>query len=285
LYDPTSSVPLVIALLASLLSGCGAALPVLQPAQVLPSGHVEAAAGLSGQLGVGDVDERIAAGRDLGAAGTAADRQEELLTASFLEAGVAPGLAPWVAAAVGLGSGNEAGLQYTGRSLRIGLRHAWTWDALALSVGAGGASVITRRNQAEVADTSSDGLTSSGVDWYARGFAADLPIVFGWQAPGRILGAWVGARMGFEALDGGLPFVQGASVADAPAQAHQWYGGGLIGASVGVAPLWVRLELSANYHDVRGEAVLDWSDVEPETLEIRTTAFTISPAAALIVEF
>ncbi len=279
-----TTLAVVVASVAA-LSGCGAALPVLQPASVLPAGQVEAGAGVTGQFALGKVDEEIAAGRELGAVGSAPDRQDELLAASFLNASLAPRLSPWVAAAVGLGGGNEGGLQYTGRSLRVGFRHAWQWDAVALSLGAGAASVVTRRDQPETDDTSADGLTSDGVDWYARGFGADLPITVGWQSRGRIVAVWAGARVGFESLDGGLPFVLGTTVEDAPAEVRHWFGSGLLGASIGGPPLWVRVELDATYHDVDGEAVLDWSDAEQQSLNVRATGLTISPAAAIIVEF
>ena len=59
-----------------------------------------------------------------------------------MDALLGPGISPWVSARVGLPHANEAGLTYTGRSLRLDGRHAFSLGgAWALSLGLGASAV------------------------------------------------------------------------------------------------------------------------------------------------
>src|SRR6185369_12120360 len=100
----------VAAALTSLV-GCAGGGPLLHPAHVLKPGEVQVGAGLSGQIAL----------RVLPSV-TAGEAELQRLT-------VAPGVAPWAGARVGIAGSNEAGLAYTGRSIRLDGRYAFSLGA------------------------------------------------------------------------------------------------------------------------------------------------------------
>lgn len=265
-------------------AACGGGTPILQSPRALPQGRVEAGAGISSQVSLGTSRLQIDAAREIDGAGVNRELSSEYLRGAFQNAQVAPGLAPWVGASVGLGSGNDGGLTYTGRSLRIGFRHVFDWDRYGLSAGLGLSSIATRSGAA-TADASGEGLSSGGVDWSARGLGADLPVVFGWAARAEVVALWVGARVGFESLYGELPFASGGLESEAEADLQRWYGGGLLGFSAGIEPIWVRVELDASFSSGRGEATLPWADAEQERVSERVSAVALTPAGAIFVRF
>ena len=125
---PAGALP-VLAAAALGLFGCGAGAPLLHPAHVLHAGDVSAGAGLSGELVVS----------------SGADPSGRLL-----QLAAASGVAPWVSGRVGLAGDNEAGLTYTGRNVRLDVRHAFAIGAAALSVGIGGSLIIAERPGVDV---------------------------------------------------------------------------------------------------------------------------------------
>jgi hypothetical protein len=226
-------------------------------------------AGVSSQLALGNVDSNIAAGERENPGGTA----ESIARRAF----VAPGLSPWLAGRLGLGDGNEAGLGFTGRSLRVDGRHAFEFERYALSVGLGASSVLARRTE---------GGSSQGEG--ILGFGVDLPVVFGWQSRGDIVSLWVGARPGYERLGnfGPEPDPTAQQPAATLADAYQITATGLVGLGVGMDPVWIALELAATQHWVQASEQIEDTAGGPDLeLDAHFRAFSLAPAGALLVRF
>lgn len=272
-----------LTLLGGLLSACGGAVPMLQPAQPLAPSQVEAGAGVSSQVVLGRAGRDIDTARELDAVGDSTAINRQFIRGAVQHALQTPGLAPWVNARVGLEGNNEGAITYTGRSARIGVRHAWLFDDLAFSAGLGVASLWTQGAQSSEMDA--DGFSSDTLAWRAQGFGGDLPLTFGWTARADVLSLWVGGRLGFESLAGELPFTAAGVLTDAEADAVRWYAGGLAGLSVGISPLWVRLEIGVNYSRGEGRVVLPWADSGEETIEETVDGVALSPAGAIAVQF
>jgi hypothetical protein len=276
----------VLHLAAALLPGvvgCGGAPALLQPAHPLPGGTVEYGAGVTTQVSLGAAEDQIARAEADPDPSRSAETERQWLRGAYQKSVVSPGVSPWVGARAGLGDGNEGSLVYTGRNLRLGARHAWRWDAYALSLGGGIASVLSRRPQ-DAAANDRDGLPSGDVSWSAAGFGLDVPLAFGWSSQSELVQAWAGLRGGFEALFGSLPFSGGGELAEAEAEALHFHGGGFVGLSIGISPVWLRVELNAAAHRVNAEASLPSSPSgDPE--RDRFTGFTLAPAGALLLQF
>src|SRR5437773_780085 len=97
--------------------GCGAGSPLLHPAQVLAAGDVRAAVGLSGQGIAAGVSQSLANAEAISVAKGDATNPEYTKGAMALAA-LAPGIAPYAGARVGLGKQWEGGVAYTGRAAR-----------------------------------------------------------------------------------------------------------------------------------------------------------------------
>ncbi len=257
----------------------------MHPAQTLAPGAVEGGAGVVSQLVVGQPANEIDRARELDTVGTNDTLNRQFVRGAIQEAMIAPGLSPWIAGRVGIDGGNEGSLSYTGRALRVGLRHALGLEAFALSAGVGAASILTHSAQSPVGDVSGEGLSNEGLDWSGRGFSVDVPLSFGWQSPGEIVALWLGTRLGYEVVSGALPFVTGGREIDAEAEASRWFAGASLGASVGVEPVWVRVELDGTFHDGRGTVELPWQDTPAERLEESFDGISLTPAASLAVRF
>lgn len=226
-------------------------------------------AGVSSQLALGEVDSTIVAGEGESAGGTV----DSIARRAF----VAPGLSPWLAGRLGLGQGNEAGLGFTGRSLRLDARHAFEFDRYALSVGIGASSLLARRSE-------DGGGQGEGV----LGFGVDLPVLFGWQSRGDIVSLWLGVRPGYERLGniGPEPDPTAPAPASTLADAYQLTASGLVGLSVGMQPIWVALELAGTRHWVSAsERVEDTAGGPDQELDADFRAFSLAPAGALLVRF
>lgn len=223
-----------------LLAGCGGGAPLLHPAHVLPPGFVAFGAGVSGQL----------------VTNASANAKDEALR----RVAVAPGVAPVVAARVGIPGANEVGLTYTGRSARADARHAFQRRDLALSMGLGASMVLPSRPPGN----------ASGNEVFGAG--ADVPIVIGARSQGDAYAAWVGARGGFELLSGGLS----GPGAPRDVSARHFYGGGLVGVRAGFRHVHVAIEVDAAYHRASGT-------IGPDELSI--DGFVLTPSGALIVTF
>lgn len=231
---------------------CGGGAPLLHPARVLDAGDVRAAGGVSANIAVGGLASDLREARNIaardpqapGAPGTNPDYAKGALVA----AAVAPGLAPFVGARVGLGAHVEGGLTYTGRSVRADVRRAFDAGPWTLSIGLGGTATLYGRQQ---------GGTLPNVDLAAlHGFGADLPVLVGWKSSGGLYEVWGGARGAFErdvlSLVTSEPKDIPAGAGPLRLEANRFFGGGVIGVATGFNHVHVALELSVGYQHVAG---------------------------------
>lgn len=221
-------------------------------------------AGVSGRFVSGDADQAIAEARVATAqqgAVSSPDQEQRLVAGAMAHTALAPGMAPWVGARAGIGFDSDAGVTYSGRTVRVDGRHAFVLGekrAFALSVGGGLSGVLTRAGSSSPADPSGGGREGEipGVDASgATGWGFDVPLLVGWRSNASLIHAWLGPRAGYERLGGELvlridpdPTVE----RHAPLGASRYYVGGLAGLSVGVGPVWIAVELGAAYQAIDG---------------------------------
>jgi hypothetical protein len=248
---------------------------------VLSPGHVSTGAGVSGQFAFRNGNATPAPG----------PVEQRAFEGAVARATLSPGVAPWVGVRAGLGNYFEAGATYTGRSVRADARRAFGDASVAFSAGAGASAVFSRpEDRSSEPDTSpgSDGrIPSSGPDLHASGYGFDLPLLFGWRSTASVVQGWVGARGGVEHLEGSLPLAAmgpGGSP-QASVAATRWYGGGLVGAAIGLPPLMVALELDVAYQAVSGTASFPGPAGLPMRREGSVTGLTLAPAGAIIGKF
>jgi hypothetical protein len=274
-------VVLLAVVFACCAEGCGGGAPLLHPAHVLPPGHVSTGAGVSGQFAFRSGE---------GAHGPGAPEQNAFENA-IARAALSPGIAPWVGARAGLGAHFEAGLTYTGRSVRADARRAFGGDKVAVSVGAAASAVFS-----DPQDLVDEGaapvqmggrLPLSGGDLRATGYGFDVPVLVGWRSTASVVQGWIGARGGVEQLEGSLPLppdtVERAPYA--PFSTTRWYGGGLVGAAVGLWPVTVALELDVAYQGVSGKASFPEQAGTPRQRDGSVSGLTLAPAGAIIGKF
>lgn len=276
------------ALLGSALSvtACGGGVPLLHPAHTLAADELSFAAGTSGHFLLGDLaeakDDLDGTAAQRGGAVTQAQRSR-FVRGAVAELAMAPGVAPYLAARAGLGNHNEAGLTYTGRSLRLDARHAFEWPSLALSIGLAGIGTLP-----DVVDRPQDDVEQSGTFppraielESARGYGLELPLLFGYRSDADVVKLWTGLRAGFERDSFYVTIVEApdhpiASTADAT----RLWAGGLVGFSVGLAPVEVRVELDAAYESAKGD--LELGDGE---LSAHVSGWSLTPAMAISAKF
>lgn len=231
----------------------------MHPAHVLPAGDVSMGAGLSGQALV----------RGSGAS-SAGDQSGPVLQS----AAVAPGVAPWVAARVGITGANEGGITYSGRSARLDVRHAFDLGRPTLSVGLGASVVIPDR----------PGSSSERSGVYGGGL--DLPILLGVHSRSDLYALWIGPRAGFELLRGNvsetalLPGTAGPGVSNDKlddVSARHFFVGGLAGLRAGFRHVHVAFEVAASHHAAEGS----FGSLPATSIK----ALSITPAGALIATF
>ena len=279
---------LVIAVGALALPACGGGAPLLHPAHTLPEGQVTFAAGTSGRFTLGGLreaeDQLDAAGAMRGGATTPAER-DGFVKGALSRFAVAPGVAPFVAARVGLGHHNEAGLTYTGRAFRLDGRHAFEWPNLALSVGAMATGALARPNKQPPIDVSEqaggDAALSNVTLASLTGYGLDLPVLFGYRSDADVVKIWTGLRAGFERDSANVALVVGPGESYASqASATRLWGGGLLGFSVGLAPIEVRVEVDAAYESVHGELLTGGSELTGDV-----AGWSLTPAMAISAKF
>lgn len=185
---------------------------------------------------------------------------------------MAPGVSPFVGARVGLGYDAEGGLSYSGRSVRIDARYALQGEKVALSVGAGGSAVLSRRGGG--ADNQISGLNLDAT----TGWGLDVPLVVGWRSSGNIVWGWTGTRVGYEQLRGevGYEAPAPAQPLDGDIDGHRIFALGLIGMAIGFRHFHAAVEIQGGYQ--HAEAALWDTDVD-------VSGVSLSPAAALIGKF
>lgn len=242
-----------------LLAGCGGGLPLLHSAHVLPPGAVRAGAGLSGQIAL------LAPA----AASPATNAANAAKNGAQLEAiAVAPAVAPWVGARIGIQDDNEGGLAYSGRSIRIDGRHAFSLGGaplpLTLSIGLG-ASAVTARRLGEPSDGSS-----------VYGGGIDMPVLFGWKSTSDLYSIWLGPRAGIELLKGRLLEDSQNPESLVDVTGRHIFAGFVAGVRVGFRHVHVALELSGAYHRADGSLA---------GAAVGLNQFTLTPAGALLTTF
>jgi hypothetical protein len=263
---------------------CGGSGPLLHPAHPLPPDAFTAGAGVSGQFTSGRVERYKDEARAVAAAPITDREQARVFWRGVLsDAVVAPGASPWVGARLGLPGSNEAGITYTGRSVRADVRHVFVWDAWALSLGAGASALLLSP------DSEPPGRAPANDDALdATGWGVDIPILFGMRDSSGLFEAWAGARAGFQRLQGDLRLA--ANDPDTPrliarATGHSLWGSALSGLSVGIPPLWLRFEFSATYQRLNGSLEPDEPERLPAFSDLDDHAWSYSPSAAILGKF
>ena len=254
------------------MAGCGGGAALLHPAHVLPAGRVSAGAGAGGQFVLDERARSVPSGSP----------EQQFLQSAGASLSLSPGLSPWVGARAGITGNNEAGVTYTGRTLRVDGRHAFGKDAVTASIGAGASAVLSHPG-ARAPSAEDAGRFANEVDQTtAPGFGFDVPALVGWRSTPAVAQVWAGARGGMERVSADLSL---RATGSASVTATRWYGGALVGFAVGVDPLWVALELDIAYQSVSLGADFPAASGEPEHRGATLTGVTLSPAAALVGKF
>jgi|HubBroStandDraft_1064217.scaffolds.fasta_scaffold02113_8 hypothetical protein len=235
-------------------SGCGGGIPLLHPAQTLPLGDVRAATGFSGNIVTAGFANALQSAINeepsgSGGAPSAPRTDSTYARGALVAASAGPGLAPFVAARVGIGSKVEAGIGYTGRAVRLDLRRSFDLPGRwALSVGAAGSAALYGHQ---------DGTELADVDvGQMHGVGADVPVLLGYQSDADLYLLWFGARGGWEHVDISEVTSEPGATELGPApialSATRWWAGGLVGAAVGFRHVHVAMELDVDYASISG---------------------------------
>jgi len=260
-------------LLSAAAAGCGGGTPLLHPARTLPTGDLRAMTGVSANVAVGGLSDDLRRARDIAASDPTAPgapgTNPDYAKGALVSAAVAPGLAPFVGARVGIGNQFEGGLAYTGRAVRADMRRSFDLDRhWSLSLGLGGSAALYGRQQ---------GTDLPDVDLAAlHGYGADLPVLAGWQSTGGLYMAWFGLRGGFEhdVVETLTSEPKSVTIGTPPIHldANRFYGGGLLGIATGFRHVHVALELDVAYQVVTGSY---------NSNDVTVKGLTLSPATAL----
>lgn len=261
------------AALLAFLAGCAGGTPLLHPAQTLPTGDVRAAGGLSGNVVVGSLAEDLRNARALAVADPtlpgAPGSNPSYAKGALVSAAVAPGIAPFVAARVGIGAKSEGGITYTGRNVRIDVRRSLDLSKeWALSGGVALDAALYGRQQ---------GSTLPNVDLSSlRGYGLDVPLLVGYESTAGLYRLWLGARGGWEhdTIEDLTSEPKSPPIATGPIglSADRAWVGGVLGLAVGFRHVHLALELDASYETVHGR----YNDT---TVDIHGLA--LAPAAAV----
>jgi hypothetical protein len=262
--------------------GCGGGGPLLHPARTLARGDVRAGGGLSTELSPGSFRDDLERARQLagvlepdGAGSRSPETNEALAKGALVAASVAPGIAPFVGARVGLAHAFEAGLAYTGRGLRGDVRRAFSEGPYSLSLGLGLSTALYGRQ------SSTGGASLPGVDLGSlRGYGADMPVLIGWQSPDDIYAVWFGPRAGLEwvTIEALTSEPKAVRLGTDPLalDALRWHLGAVAGLSIGNHRLRVALETHVAYQSVAGSF---------DGTRVRINGLTLTPASALWLSF
>jgi len=236
--------------LALALTGCAGGAPLLHPAKTLPKGEIRAALGLSGEAVAGNFGTALQNARNEAATVSSTQPDTTYSKGALVAAAVNPGIAPFVAARVGLSYDFEGGLTYTGRGARVDFRHAFYFGAdktWAVSLGIGGSAALYGRLE---------GGNLPGVDLSdLKGWGADVPLLVGYEASNGLYMVWLGARGGWEHdTIAELTTEPGPGLGVPPTglSADRYWGGGVLGAATGFRHVHVAIEVDAAYESVSG---------------------------------
>jgi hypothetical protein len=259
----------------AMLAGCGGGAPLLHPARTLPGGDIRAAGGISAHVVPGSLGEDLRRAREIVArdgAGTsspgAPGTNPDYAKGALVSAAVAPGLAPFVGARVGVGNRFEGGLAYTGRGIRADMRRSFEDGPWSLSVGVGGSATLYGRQQGT--DLPNVNLAS------LHGFGLDVPVLVGWESVSGLYTLWAGPRGGFEHVTVETLTSEPKSVTiGAPPislEATRWNAGAVVGIATGFRHVHVAIEAGIAYQIVSGTY---------NGNEVTVRGLTITPASAL----
>ena len=277
-----------LVLVTSLLSACGGGAPLLHPAHTLPDGDVTFAAGSSGRFSLGGL-HRAESDLDATAAipggATTGTERATFVKGAISRFAIAPGVAPFLAARVGLGQHNEAGLTYTGRGARLDARHAFEWPNLALSVGVAASGALSRpgdQPQDHVGDEpgADTGLRTISLT-SLTGYGLELPVLFGYRSGADVVQLWAGLRVGLERDSFDVSLIEAPDTPlGSSGDANRFWGGGLVGFSVGLAPVEVRVELDGAYERVHGNLLTLGGELTGDV-----AGWSLTPAMAISAKF
>jgi hypothetical protein len=284
----SSSAAIKLVLGTVLLTACGGGAPLMHPAHTLAEGDVSFAAGTSGHFALGglhDAETALDAAAAIPGGATSAEERSSFVKGALSRFAVAPGVAPFVAARAGLGHHNEAGLTYTGRNFRIDGRHAFEWPSLALSVGAAATGALSRPGDQPPHDVNDQPGADSGLRTVSlaslNGYGLELPVLFGYRSSADVVKLWAGLRAGFEHDAASISLIEAPDTALASrAAATRYWGGGLVGFSVGLAPIEVRVEVDAAYQSVHGNLTTQNGAVTADVAGV-----SLTPAMAISAKF
>jgi len=268
-----------LGILTVLNSSCGGAAPMLHPAHTLPQSEMTMGAGTSGTFVMGDAASAIDAGEAAYDSQTLVGAEQEASYAEGLGAALslAPGVAPWVGARVGLGLESEAGITYTGRSARVDARHALEQESFALSAGMGVTGVLLRPDARPF-----PGVLAGAT----QGWGLDVPVLAGWRSSGSVAQLWGGIRGGFEQLAGKVDVDLGAGSTTQSAELDlvRWQAGWVAGLGLGLDPVRVMLEVQLAHHWVAGSVAYAATGSASEH-PVAIAGWSLAPAAAVVASF
>jgi hypothetical protein len=261
---------------ACFLLGCGGAMPLLHPAQTLPTGDVRAVAGIAARAVVGNLGDALRIATNQSAAsqmqmGSPPPTSTTYTQGALVAAGIAPDLSPIAGARVGVGAGFEGGLMYTGRGVRADLRKAFNvgnpshW---AVSVGVGIDGALSGRQT-----TALNGIDNANL----LGIGADVPVLLGWHSTAGLYYFWVGARVQYE-HDTIQPRSKESPSTMADLVGDRVGVSGLVGIAIGFRHVHVALELEAGYAYLTGS----FGGVQ---YTARVDGLVLTPASALLWDF
>ena len=227
-------------------------------------------------------EEKLQAAAATPGGATTAEERRGFVQGALVRFAAAPGVAPFAAARVGLGNHNEAGLSYSGRSLRLDGRHAFEWESVAFSLGLAGAGVLARAgDRPEDGPSGSDrGLRTAELT-SVRGYGLELPLMFGYRSSADVVMLWAGLRGGFErdSFDAVLVDWPDTPLATSGAASRFW-GGGLVGFAVGLPPIQVRTEVNVAYETVQGYLLTGGGKLEGDV-----AGWSLTPGLAISAKF
>lgn len=242
---------LTLVLATPALAACAGGAPLLHSARALDQGNVAAAAGFSANVATGSLGSSLAKARTEAAANPNAGitgTDSTYAKGALVAAAVAPGLAPFVAARVGLGGGAEGGITYTGRGVRIDMRETWTFGAISYSAGAGGTGYLY--------DHDADSPLPNVDLGELHGWGFDVPLLVSWRASGGLYEAWGGVRGGYDSVTiselTSIPNAGDFGNAPYALSGTRVWGGGLVGLAIGFRHVHVAIEIDAAWQHVNG---------------------------------
>jgi hypothetical protein len=262
---------------------CANGLPILHPAQPLPSGVTSLSAG-EGSHWVGGQARREIHEAQLRAAGSQGG--SGITPAAATAASLwSPGLFPWLSMRMGLGSGNEVGACYAGQDFRLDARHAVVFGRFAFSVGLGGIAGLLRGSDTVSNGTSAFGPTRSlsGLDASAtKSFGFDVPLMLGWRSSVDIARIWLALSPSYAHAYGNLVLDSEVAPTQYRFESDALTLTGTVGLAMGLRPIFIAMELGFGESRARGSMFGNPNDSAGGSASV--SAFTLTPATALIWE-